>query len=209
MEDSAEESGPAAGLDFSLLEAASRTQYEGHELEWLYLVEKLKLPFSYLDLVMEIIREDRWRKAENRVAYIRKAAQRQAPKQSIDGVPRVSDLKFAPEITHDEAMDLLSLPYALVPRDDAHPFDSLPDDLVSDDGTPAWRAIAKRLRLDPDERKLLTARLRGTTRDAAPKKLRWPKNKVEAVWKRLNRSLAKLKDMRQSEDDRLDAIEEP
>ena len=54
-----------------------------------------------------------------------------------------------------------------------------------------WEAIGKELGFDEDETALLKARANRITREQMASRLLWTENKVEAVWRRVNRKLDK------------------
>ena len=67
---------------------AAETAFEGHEAEWTWLLtSELSLPLCYSTAVYEVLKQGRWKDAENPKAYIKTAARREALKAG-DGLSK-------------------------------------------------------------------------------------------------------------------------
>jgi hypothetical protein len=106
-----------------VLEDFAALPESAHKDDWKPLLQLLSLPVGHLESVQAVLRQGRWREANDPVGYIRSAARRENRKLDRPRRPRalvgcISELKLPRNedgtfMDHDEAIDLLQT----VPQD--------------------------------------------------------------------------------------------
>jgi hypothetical protein len=81
----------------AIFEAAVEMPFEGHDAEWVRIMDLLRLPGCFIPAVKDALKQGRWRQARDPRAYIKTVAQREALKMGL------VDSAEEPNIVKDDA----------------------------------------------------------------------------------------------------------
>jgi hypothetical protein len=188
--------------------------FEACEQEWLKCLQGLRLSVTYVPAVEEVLDQGRWRNAPNPLAYVRKAAVRQAVRMRLfDFTQRdpkrelvISDVNVRDVngslVPHDVAIDVLNHEFEekhgnYDQRYECSPVLGVSDSLYADSGPREidWDQVAELAGLDEGEKLVIEVRLLGLGREQALELCLTKKDHLllQAAWKRFERHQGALK----------------
>ena len=179
------EPGPA------LLPRCAAVRFETAEPQWRQFLAVLRMPLFAYSAVRNVLREGRWKGATYPVAYVRRAAWREARRLGLVDRAGPPTLIVPRTFTHDGWIDFLS--YADDDIDDDSPMLRVDHCFLSAAGGTEevdfdvdWDAVGQRAGLDEAELLLLKRRATGSARAELPAD-------QQAAWRRLVRKYSTLR----------------
>jgi hypothetical protein len=208
-------SAPQEQEALQVFETLEAKPFEACEAAWRTSLRWLRLSLTYVPAIEKVLSQGRWREAPNPVAYIRKAATREAFKMGILGLTGltgrdsshelvVSDLTLndrnGKTVPHDEAIDMFNYdPSGEYRNNDSEisPVWGVSDSLIAESGSREidWDQVAKLAGLDQGEKLVIEVRLLGLGREQALQLCHTEEDRrtLQAAWKRFERHQGALK----------------
>jgi hypothetical protein len=203
---------PSAEEILSVLGILEANPFEDCEDAWLKSLGLLRLNLTYVPAIQKVLGQGHWRKAPSALAYIRKAAVREASRMGLLDLtgrdPKreliVSDFHLMDEedkpVPHDEAIDRLRYDSSDQYRHDYPEFSpvwGVSDSLLAESGVLEidWDQVAELAGLDAGEKLVIQVRLDGLGREQAFQSCHTEEDRrmLQAAWKRFERHQDALK----------------
>ena len=185
-----------------MLDELAAKPFEECEAVWRKLLRTMKLELMYVLPIREVLKEERWRKKENPVGYVKKAAQRQAVRMGLVEKPRNERELLARELNytdwdgeplrHDEKLDQAEHEFQIkyVPaRLWDLPTSRVKAVMMHKNGVVNWEKVAVMANLNTPELIVLEMRAIGFTRELALKACYDEDDRryIQAAWRRVER----------------------
>jgi hypothetical protein len=180
--------------------------FESCEAAWRAGLAWLRLSLTYVPAIKRVLDQGRWRAAANSVAYVRKAATREAIRMRLFDLtgrdPKkelvVSDVALTRSngkaVPHDEAIDILAYDPSNVYRHndyDISPVWEVDDSLLTESGSLDidWDHVVEVAGLDEGQKMVIAVRLLGLGREQALGACRTAEDRrmLQSAWKRFER----------------------
>jgi hypothetical protein len=189
----------------ALLETITSESYERSEGEWKEALRLFHLNVSYIPALQVILKQGRWCRQPNPIAYIRKAARWRAIRMGLIDMPcqtgpevLVADLNYTDSdgraVPHDEKIDMALAGYeanfgSYYDDYDDDPYYEVSEALLGDGELVNWERAAELAGLDAGERIVLDIQLMGVGRDQALALCYSDEDRkfLQAAWKRFVR----------------------